>query len=71
MSPGREGDHMNWQQFKGSSTLYGPMQYVYRIETDQKTFTFKSDRINYKETIKSMAKNGYTNISIACLGRAI
>jgi hypothetical protein len=44
---------------------------VYRVKTDQKEFYIKAAWIDYKETIKDYYKQGYTNISISCIGRSI
>jgi len=44
---------------------------AYIIETDQGTYQVEAYRLDYKETIKQMRNQGYTNIKINFIGRAI
>ena len=52
-----------------STTLWASKpQRVYKITTDQGTFTVKSDYLDYKQTVASLKQRGYTHINIACIG---
>ena len=44
---------------------------VYIIETDQKTFRVETEFLNYKNTVISLKKQGYTNIHINYIGYAM
>ena len=44
---------------------------LYRITTDQKTWDIEADWIDYKETAKSLYKQGFTNVHITRLGRSV
>ena len=52
-------------------TTYWIQKNVYIVSTDQGNFTITADRIDYRQTIREYYKKGYTNVSIAYIGRQV